>query len=76
MVQVGSGLLSYGPNRLDLSIQFAAYIDKVLKGAAPADLPIEQPRSFELFLVITSYSIHYTKLYEVVPSFKIVCLKG
>jgi len=50
MVQVGSGLLSYGPNRLDLSIQFVAYIDKILKGVAPADLPIEQPRSFELFL--------------------------
>jgi len=50
MVQVGSGLLSYGPNRLDLSIQFATYIDKVLRGVAPADLPIEQPRSFELFL--------------------------
>lgn len=50
MVQVGSGLLSYGPNRLDLSIQFVAYIDKILKGVSPADLPIEQPRSFELFL--------------------------
>jgi len=50
MVQVGSGLISYGPNRLDLSIQFVAYIDKILKGVHPADLPIEQPRSFELFL--------------------------
>ena len=50
LVQFGSGLFSYGPNQLDLSVQFVAYIDKVLKGASPANLPIEQPRTFELFL--------------------------
>ena len=44
------GLVSYGPNIADLSSRAAAYVDKILKGANPAELPIEQPR--KLFLVI------------------------
>jgi putative ABC transport system substrate-binding protein len=42
------GLLSYGSNLRQLFLRAAAYVDKVLKGARPADLPIEQPKTFEL----------------------------
>jgi putative ABC transport system substrate-binding protein len=41
-------LLSYGPDDLELNRQAAAVIDKVLRGARPADLPIQQPRKFEI----------------------------
>jgi putative tryptophan/tyrosine transport system substrate-binding protein len=42
------GLMSYGPNLVEMRRTAAVYIDKVLRGARPADLPVEQPTKFEL----------------------------
>jgi len=44
------GLLSYGVNNVDLFVQAAPYVDRILRGAKPSDLPVQQPTRFQLVI--------------------------
>ena len=46
--------MSYGPNLPDLLRRAADYVDKILRGAKPADIPVEQPTKFDLVIKLTT----------------------
>jgi putative ABC transport system substrate-binding protein len=48
------GLMSYGANFMDLYRRTAEFVDKILRGAKPSDIPVEQPTKFDLVLNLTT----------------------
>ena len=56
--------MSYGPNFPDLFRRAASYVDKILRGAKPADLPVEQPTKFDLVFNLTTAKVLGLKVPE------------
>jgi putative ABC transport system substrate-binding protein len=60
-VEVG-GLMSYGPNYRDLFRRAGDYVDKILRGAKPGDIPVEQPTKFDLVINLTTAKVFGLKV--------------
>ena len=58
------GLIFYGPNFPDLFRRAADYVDKILRGAKPADIPVEQPTKFDLVFNLTTAKVLGLKVPE------------
>ena len=58
------GLMSYGPNVPDLYRRAADYADKILRGAKPRDIPVEQPTKFDLIINLTTAKVLSLKIPE------------
>ena len=56
--------MSYGPSFPDLFRRAADYVDKILRGAKPADLPVEQPTKFDLIVNLTTAKVLGLKVSE------------
>ena len=56
--------MSYGPNFLDLFRRAAGYADKILRGAKPGDIPVEQPTKFDLVINLTTAKALHLKIPE------------
>jgi putative ABC transport system substrate-binding protein len=56
------GLMSYGPDIHDLFYRSASYVDRIFKGAKPSELPVEEPRKFELFVNLRTAKTHNLKI--------------
>jgi putative ABC transport system substrate-binding protein len=54
---MAGGLVSYGPDRVAMVRPAAAQIDKIIKGTNPADIPVEQPTRYELYLNLKTASL-------------------
>src|SRR5262249_12874842 len=65
-VAEAGGLKSYGPNLLDLFRRAADYVDKILRGAKPADIPVEQPTKFDFVINLTTAKALGLKIPEAV----------